>query len=143
MNLKQPAVLFLTRISSRHRPAPLQAGFTLIELMAVVLLLGILASIALPTYQGYQNNAARLSLLQSIASMHVFQEDYRMRHGRYGGGIYDRTNPQAPVTTLTQAIGWQPLGEASGDAVYVVTADTDDYTVTATRKGVRVSKTFP
>lgn len=106
------------------------------------MLLGVLTSIALPIYQGYRSDAERLVLLNNVASMQIFQEDHRLRFGRYGAGVYDLTNPDEPITTLTEAIGWAPANQAS-NIVYLVTASTDNYTVMATKGELSVSKTFP
>lgn len=43
-----------------------QQGFTLIELMIVIAIIGILASIAIPAYQDYTNEASVGSCLQEI-----------------------------------------------------------------------------
>ena len=44
----------------------IQQGFTLIELMIVIAIIGILASIAIPAYQDYTNEASVGSCLQEI-----------------------------------------------------------------------------
>ena len=51
-------------------------GFTLLELMIVMVLLAVLGSISLPVYQGYITDAAADTFLAEVAE---FERFYRMK----------------------------------------------------------------
>ena len=69
------------------RPGGSAAGFTLIELMIVMVILAILTSVALPAYQGHvistKRSSARVELLKTMAR----QEQYFINHKRYAASL--------------------------------------------------------
>jgi type IV pilus assembly protein PilE len=60
-----------------------QQGVTLLELMAVVVILGILASIAIPSYRGYVMRAQRSEATAFLLRAAAAQEKYYLQNNSY------------------------------------------------------------
>lgn len=103
-------------------------GFTLVELMIVVAIIAIIASVALPLYNGYIQTSREGKLVHNISTIEVFQEDYRLRTGNY-------LLVAADTAAITGAIGWDPQDDSvdysiadGGGGAYEITA-TDEAAV--------------
>ena len=62
-----------------------QQGFTLIELMIVVAIIGILAAIAIPSYQNYTKKAKFTEVVQATAPFKIAIEQCVQQQGLAGG----------------------------------------------------------
>src|SRR5690554_2337838 len=74
------------------------SGFTLIELMIVVAIVGILAAIAYPSYQRYVQDSRRSDARANLLQLAQFMERYYTANGRYVDG-----NGNAPALPFTEA----------------------------------------
>ncbi|HGT8614728.1 TPA: pilin [Neisseria gonorrhoeae] len=95
----------------------LQKGFTLIELMIVIAIVGILAAVALPAYQDYTARAQVSEAILLAEGQKSAVTEYYLNHG-----IWPKDNTSAGVANPTEIKGKyvQSVTVANG----VVTAKT-------------------
>ncbi len=64
-----------------------RTGWTLIETLVVLLLIGLLMSIAWPSYRQHVRKAHRSEAIQALSQLQVAQERFRSRHPRYAAQL--------------------------------------------------------
>ncbi|ENV8735926.1 pilin, partial [Neisseria gonorrhoeae] len=78
----------------------LQKGFTLIELMIVIAIVGILAAVALPAYQDYTARAQVSEAILLVEGQKSAVTEYYLNHGKW-----PENNTSAGVASASKIIG--------------------------------------
>ena len=92
-----------------------QSGFTLVELMTVVLIVGILASIALPSYRAYGLRTNRSEAIADLLQLSHWMERQFTIFGSYN-------DPGMPALPFNQNNNYALAIGANGATTYTLTA---------------------
>lgn len=102
---------------ARH---PRSTGFTTIELLIGVAIVGILAALAIPTFKGYVYRSRMNEAVRILGEIKTRQEAYRSRFGNYaavsGSGDWSSatytpsTVPGVQAVSWPSSAGWEELG---------------------------------
>jgi type IV pilus assembly protein PilE len=134
---------------STLRPPARQGGFSLTELLIVVVIVGVLAAIGLPAYQDYSRTSKRADAHQSLLRMAQLQERYFTERNTYSPNT--STLGYAPLDgnnnlTLSTDGYWMLDVTAAGAASYALRArpraphaDPECTSITLDSAGVRGS----
>jgi type IV pilus assembly protein PilA len=93
-----------------------KGGFTLIELMIVVAIIGILAAIAIPNFLKFQLKAKTSEGKTNLAAIRTAEESYRAEFGVYvpaavqPAAVSPGVKVPFNVTPAYALLGWQPEG---------------------------------
>ena len=91
-----------TRITTRD-------GFTLIELMIVIVIIGILASMAVSTWQSHKEDAIVAGMKSDLRNLATAEEAYLADNAAYTSDTGDldfRLSPNVVVTLQANPAGW-------------------------------------
>lgn len=105
------------------------AGFTLIELMVVVVIIGILAAVALPSYQEYVKRGNRVAAQSQMMDIANREQQYMLANRVY--------------TATGADLGYSLPGDVGARYSYAITVDNvgppPSFTITFTPAGTQAS----
>ena len=106
------------------RPAEAH-GFTLIELLIVVSIIGILATLAVPSYQASVIKAREAALRQDLFTIRDVLDQHRADQGKYPASLqalvsagYMRAVPRDPFTNSSTS--WQEMADVTEGGIFDV-----------------------
>jgi type IV pilus assembly protein PilE len=106
------------------KPNGRQRGFTLVELMITVAIVGILAAIAIPSYREHVRRGAVEEGLAQLAQGRVAMEQYFLDNRQYTGAPCPAGTPRFPITCAVGAATYTLTATGGGNvAGFIYTLD--------------------
>ena len=121
-----------------------QHGFTLIELLIVVVILGVLATIALPAYNDYVQRAKLTEAFTALADFRVRMEQFYQDNRRYDGAGLNGcgvAGPNSKYFTFVCAPGLAPSQTYTITATGIASEGLTNFVYTLNESNVRATTT--
>jgi type IV pilus assembly protein PilA len=95
-------------------------GFTLVEIMIVVVIIGLLASMAIPAFQKVRTNSQDKAVLNNARQLSAASDQYYLENGVSTVTVTDLLGPTAYIKALnTVANESYPLGYSQGTTITI------------------------
>jgi type IV pilus assembly protein PilA len=95
-------------------------GFTLVEIMIVVVIIGLLASMAIPAFQKVRTNSQDKAILNNARQLSAASDQYYLENGVSTVTVGDLIGPTTYVKSLnTVANESYPIGFSQGTTITI------------------------
>ena len=118
-----------------------QKGFTLIELMIVVAIIGILAAIAIPKFANTKQKAVKSSMISDLRNLATAQEAFYADSTKYAT-TYGTTTAAGTVPFTTSQNNVLAISSSSNASGWAATITNVGYNVGSSHCGVYVGAAF-
>ena len=106
-----------------------ESGFTLVELLVVIVIISILAAIAIPSFFAQRDRAIRAQAVSGLKNAATTLQAWHTENG----GDYEPPHGEAPGAVIDMAwlagLDWKPIEDLYID---IVSADSDGFCLSAT-----------
>jgi type IV pilus assembly protein PilA len=132
----------MQELLNRMRAKKGDEGFTLIEILVVVVIIGVLVAIAVPVYLNYRQGAADKSAQSDVrGAISAVEQFYTNNGNQYPAAVTTGDNSTGTVPTFTLAAigtgtaGTVTLSDKTKLTVYVASATATSYKICANNGG--------